>query len=305
LLQHNRTFAGYFQTDLWVFGYFDDMRKKKIAPKIKDLEEHFFKDLARGDLPEFTWLQPRSVTVNDDILPTWQHPDASVAEGERLIKKVYEAIRSSPIWEETLFLITYDEHGGFMDHVVPPFEGVPAPDDAVASNGFNFQQLGVRIPTIAISPWIPKGVLVHDALSGEQPTETSAFESTSIMATANRLLGLTEEGAKPLGKRMEWANTFAGLTENANNKLRTDCPTTLPDPPARNPEVFSHALQSQKPLNDHLENQLVMLCASNYPQEHSRGECPGRPEIMVNQGLASEWIVKETKKMCKKYSFRC
>lgn len=120
LNQHNRTFAGYFQTDLWVFGYFDDMRKPEIAPKIKELEANLFVDIAKGDLPEFTWLQPRSATVSDDILPTWQHPDASVAEGERLIKQIYDALRVSPIWNETLFLITYDEHGGFMD-VSPRF----------------------------------------------------------------------------------------------------------------------------------------------------------------------------------------
>lgn len=45
--------------------------------------------------------------------------------GEKLIKKVYEALRASPQWEETLFLITYDEHGGFYDHVAPPDQGVP------------------------------------------------------------------------------------------------------------------------------------------------------------------------------------
>lgn len=115
LVQHNRTVAGYFQTDLWVFGYFSDMRKPSIAPSIKELEAHFFDDVAVGNLPDFTWLQPRSVTVDDKILPTWQHPDASIAEGERLIKSVYEALRASPIWNETLFVITYDEHGGFMD----------------------------------------------------------------------------------------------------------------------------------------------------------------------------------------------
>lgn len=185
--------------------------------------------------------------------------------------------------------------------------GVPAPDDAVASNGFDFQQLGVRIPTLAISPWIPKGTIVHDALPGEQPTSTSAFESTSIMATANILLGLADENAAPLGKRMAWANTFASLTENNGlTEPRTDCPLTMPDPPKRDENLFSHKLQSVKPLNDHMENQLLMLCASLYPEEHARGECLGRsPHVMQNQGLASAWIVKETKKMCEKYSFTC
>lgn len=79
----------------------------------------------------------------------------------------------------------------------------------MAPNGYAFDSLGVRIPTIAVSPWIKKGTIVHDAFPGEQPTPYSAFESTSIMATSNILLGLQE--AKPLGARMSWANTFAGV----------------------------------------------------------------------------------------------
>jgi len=42
-----------------------------------------------------------------------QHPDHDVAEGEMLIKEVYEAVRNGPLWNSTLLLITYDEHGGF------------------------------------------------------------------------------------------------------------------------------------------------------------------------------------------------
>ena len=49
--------------------------------------------------------------------------------GEKLIKKVYEALRAGPKWEETLFLITYDEHGGFYDHVVPPHRGIPGDNE--------------------------------------------------------------------------------------------------------------------------------------------------------------------------------
>ena len=139
---------------------------------INELEPYFFDDVAAGNLADFTWLQPRMSTIGDK-LPTWQHPDASVREGERLIKQVYEAIRAGPKWEETLFLITYDEHGGFYDHVTPPFEGVPVPDSNIASNGFKFDQLGVRIPTIAISPWIPRGTIVSDALPNEKPTPSS------------------------------------------------------------------------------------------------------------------------------------
>ncbi len=54
------------------------------------------------------------------------------------------------------------------------------------------------------------GTIVSSALPGERPTPTSQFDATSILATANKLLGLAEEGVAPLTDRMKWANTFAG-----------------------------------------------------------------------------------------------
>lgn len=78
------------------------------------------------------------------------------------MKNVYEALRNGPKWNETLFIITYDEHGGFYDHVHPPQNGVPNPDGKKNSDGFNFDRLGIRVPTIAISPWIEKGVLIKE-----------------------------------------------------------------------------------------------------------------------------------------------
>jgi phospholipase C len=290
LQQHQRSVRGYYQDDLWALGYFQDMQKPEMAQNIHELDANFFNDVAKGDLAEFTWLQPRS-SVHADRVPTWQHPDASVIEGERLIKQVYEALRASPKWEETLFLITYDEHGGFADHVDPPHEGVPAPDDNVASNGYAFNSLGVRIPTIAISPWIAKGTVVHEALPNEQPTSTSAFDATSILATSNIILGLEAEGAKPLGNRMAWANTFATLVEQLD-RPRHDCPRTLPSLPEEVNPLASVEKQRAKPLNEHLEGQLLFYCSQLYPEEQKRNECPGRPELMNNQGLASDWILK-------------
>ncbi len=294
LAEHNRTFAGYYQDDLWALGYFEDLIfNAENRQRIKELEPNFFDDIASGNIADFTWLQPRA-SAHKDKLPTWQHPDASINEGERLIKQVYEAIRASPVWDETLFVITYDEHGGFYDHVVPPFEGVPAPDSNIASNGFKFDRLGVRIPTIAISPWIQAGTIVSSALPGESPTPTSAFDSTSILATSNILLGLADEGVAPLGDRMAWANTFAGLF-NTLESPRTDCPMTL-DFDIPNPSADAYDLQRAKPLNEHLEAQLIFYCAMNYPELHAMNECPGRPEIMNNQGLASDWMKREMKK---------
>lgn len=92
--------------------------------------------------------------ANDD------HPSHDVSEGQRFVKGVYEALRASPQWNEMLFIIIYDEHGGFYDHVPTPVTGVPSPDDIVAPAPyfFKFDRLGVRVPAFLISPWIEPGI---------------------------------------------------------------------------------------------------------------------------------------------------
>lgn len=294
LRSHGHSFGGYYQDDLWALGYFEDTNEPENSVFIKDLETHFYDDVAAGALPEFTWLQPR-MNMHGTRLnpkpPAWQHPDASVMEGERLIKSVYEALRAGPKWEETLFIITYDEHGGFYDHVTPPRgDGVPAPDDAVASNGFAFDQLGVRIPTLVISPWIPAGTVVSDALPNEQPTPTSAFESTSVLATANILLGLADEGAAPLGDRMAWANTFATIVDSLEEP-RKDCPEVLSALPETAADAYD--VQRSKGLHEHIISEIAFYCTQNHAALHAAGECPPKEVIIENQGHAADWLKTE------------
>jgi phospholipase C len=69
-----------------------------------------------------------------------------------LIKDVYEALRASSNWNKTLFIITYDEHGGYYDHVPTPLANVPSPDGIIGikgekGEGFKFDRLGIRVPT--------------------------------------------------------------------------------------------------------------------------------------------------------------
>lgn len=88
LAKHNRTFAGYYQDDLWALGYFKDLHEPQNSKHIHELNERFFTDVAEGNLADFIWLQPRTTTYSETSVPTWQHPDASIMEGERLIKQV-------------------------------------------------------------------------------------------------------------------------------------------------------------------------------------------------------------------------
>ena len=118
-----------------------------------------------------------------------QHPDHDVRLGEALLKEVYEALRAGPLWNKTAFVVTYDEHGGFFDHVPPPHTGVPAPDDSTSypDRGFKWNRLGVRVPTLLISPWVAKGARIGAPRASERPTPTSEFELTSIISTVRKV----------------------------------------------------------------------------------------------------------------------
>jgi phospholipase C len=84
--------------------------------------------------------------------------------GEHLLAAVYAAIRNSPYWNTSLLIITYDEHGGVYDSVNPP-GGAPAPGDnpsyGYSTHGFTFEQYGVRVPAIIVSPLVPAGTVDH------------------------------------------------------------------------------------------------------------------------------------------------
>lgn len=182
---------------------------------------------------------------------------------------------------------TYD----CIDHVPTPKHGVPNPDGIDSDDGsFKFDQLGVRVPTIAISPWIEKGTVVG---KGQGPTPTSQFESTSLMATVNELLDVD---APPLGERMAWASRFTNLfTETELLEPRTDCPATLPSLPEAAPDALE--IQRKKPLNDHLEAEMLFFCAMNYPDQHNAGVmCDAAYPYTRNQGTASDFIIAEQAK---------
>lgn len=153
-------------------------------------------------------------TTSDFTGGNSQHPLDDIVAGEKLIKQVYETIRNSPHWQDSLLVITHDEHGGFFDHVVPPTTVSPGDKTTAPENnhhGFDFTQLGVRVPAVVISPFIPRGTIDH-----------TVYDHASLLATVEKLYGL-----KPLTRRDREANTFNHLL--SLETPRTDTPATLPD----------------------------------------------------------------------------
>jgi len=153
-------------------------------------------------------------TPGDFTCGNSQHPLDDVTRGEKLIKDVYEAVRNSPLWEQSAIIVTYDEHGGFFDHTVPP--GAPHPGDSITDNennhnNFDFSQLGVRVPTIVISPYVKKGTIDHQL-----------YDHTSVIKTLTEVFALNS-----LTTRDRTANSLNHLF--SLSAPRADTPQQLPD----------------------------------------------------------------------------
>lgn len=162
---------------------------------------------------QYTFIEPNYGDIVNESCEdgSSQHPLDGVANGEALIAKVYESIRNSPLWPKSLLIITYDEHGGFYDHCAPG----PAqpPDDGGETSqynkfGFTFSQLGVRVPTVVVSPLLGKAV------------DHTLYDHASVLATLEWLFGLP-----PLTKCDASANVIQGV--KASTVARTDCPLRL------------------------------------------------------------------------------
>lgn len=140
-----------------------------VATHLKYAQEHlfsiddYFADAAAGTLPQFAFIDPnigREGPDTDD-----EHPPAMAQIGEQLVATVVDALTKSPNWKSSALFLTYDEHGGLYDHVVPP--KACAPDDsplkveAGEPADVGFDQLGVRVPMMVISPYAKKHFVSH------------------------------------------------------------------------------------------------------------------------------------------------
>lgn len=160
-------------------------------PETMGTYEDFKSDCANGLLPDYCFVEP-NYSDHDNLLASDQHPDHNVIAGENFIGDVYNHIRQSPLWESTLLLIVYDEHGGTFDHVQPPRIEPDGISDPVS--GFEFDRLGIRVPAIFVSTWIQPGTMIHTQY--EHASIPATVANFFIAEPAQRNLTVREQRAK-------------------------------------------------------------------------------------------------------------
>jgi phospholipase C len=166
----------------------------------------------------FVFIEPTYDAKNDFRNGNSMHPAGDVRAGEALVKTLYDAISSSKLWPSSLFVITFDEHGGFFDHVRPPIAVPPgaAENKKLNAHNFAFDRFGVRVPALVISPYVSAGTIDH-----------TLYDHTSILKTADKLLGLN--GLLNLTARVRAADDLSKMLALAT--ARPDipvCPAALP-----------------------------------------------------------------------------
>jgi phospholipase C len=188
------------------FAFFD---RKKVSIVTQAAEavivgrDSFLDDAAKGQLRDVSWIDPNFIDLdildpnsNDD------HPPTDIRSGQAFILDLYDALSRSPVWNDTVLVVVYDEHGGFYDHVAPP----AVHDDS------GYSTLGVRVPALIVGPRVQKTVC-HQV-----------FDHTTLIKTI--LTRFAGDPAKAIGQMPQRVATAAHLGQVLQDQPRTD----IPDP---------------------------------------------------------------------------
>jgi len=213
----------------------------------------FATDCSNGTLPFYSFIMcwhPSSDAYTD----TSMHPNALIQPGENLLAAVYNTLRSSPCWEDTLLVVTFDENGGMYDHVFPPTTTPPIAgaqpvqqtlsgyqnvcgNQWTLSSTFDFSLLGLRVPAILISPWLAPGV------------DSNQYQNTSVLRfLIDRMnaIGNPSTPIQPLTQRDATAPSLeSAFAQFGQSTMRLDCPdwiTPYPTLPCTDPSTGSNAI---------------------------------------------------------------
>ena len=189
-----------FQWVIGGFGLFNSVpsstvfkRPKSGSPRDNQPQgrESFEEACENGTLPMVSMIDPAFI-----FSPCDDHPPHDIKAGQAFVSSIYKLLTKNPEqWAKTLFIITYDEHGSFYDHVAPP--------SVATDERSEFNQLGFRVPSLVIGPYVKKNYVSH-----------VQYDHTSFLSTVTRRFGL-----KPLNNRVAQANDVRDCVDM--NKVET------------------------------------------------------------------------------------
>ncbi len=158
----------------------------------------FIGDALAGGLPSVSWIDPHFYEHGG-------HAPADVLAEQAQVAQVYQALAAGPRWSETMLIVTYDQHGGFYDHVAP---------GAAADNDPGFQRYGVRVPALVIAPWTAPAAAGH-----------AVYDHTSIIKTILLRFCRNAEGGIPeMGKRVAAAAHLGALLSESRPRAAPPIP---------------------------------------------------------------------------------
>jgi phospholipase C len=203
-------------------GWLDSIFLEEIinSPNTNIPISQFCTDVEKGTLPFYSFLMP-GLSISPD---TSMHPASRVEPGENYLAAIYNTLRNSQYWENTLLVVNFDENGGIYDHVMPPQTVSPDPSKPIfygtnydgSEAEFDFTLLGPRIPAILISPWLSKGI------------DSTLFQNTSILRYIQDLIAAPTELFLSLTDRDAKATSISNVFDAFGNTVpRTDCPVNI------------------------------------------------------------------------------
>jgi phospholipase C len=253
----------------------------------KLFEDSFKVDVQQGTLANYSFIVPRFFNSKNSSAATGglansQHAPEDARYADNLIADVYEALRSnSEIWKKSALIVTYDEHGGFYDHVVPPSQNIPNPDGIISPTegdpsyapSFAFDRLGLRVPALIVSPWVKAGRV-----------DSTQYQHTSVLATLKKMFSLADF----LTRRDASAKSFDALFDELD-QARGDTPTELPR--AELPRITVSADDPEHPANQPLNpDQADMLMRVYHLTRASQPATLSAAILPVTQGDAHDFI---------------
>jgi len=256
-----------FQFDKGWRIYFHDISVNFMLSKLWEHLDHFHfyerfqEDVCGGHLQSYTFIEPRYfVDLSKRLMPNDSHPPYNVHLGEELIADVYNTLRSNEaVWEKTLLVVTYDEHGGCYDSYtgnLHPGSALSPEKNPVAKPNqydFIFNRFGVRVPTLLISPYIQKSS-IHRA-----PEEsTYPFDHTTIIKSVKECFSLDfDQLTERDGHAPSLANVLSDTIVNPGPK-KIEVPTL-----EVSDEMLAQAASA--PLSDF--QRLLQIAASILPEK--------------------------------------